>query len=69
MLRIRLAQGPKDLGLIPDKGIHLGCRPDPSPGRGVCRRQPMDVSLSHQCFSLPPIFFFNIVIDFRGREG
>ena len=36
-------------GSIPSQGTRVGCRPGPQ--LGVCRRQPIDVSLTHQCFS------------------
>ena len=36
-------------GLIPSQSTCLGCRP--GPWLGVCERQPVDVSLTHQCFS------------------
>nr|KAF6278877.1 hypothetical protein mMyoMyo1_010211 [Myotis myotis] len=41
-------------GSIPVKGTDLGCRllSGRGPGRGSCRRQPIDVFLSHRCFSL-----------------
>ena len=35
--------------LIPNQGTCLGW--GPGPWLGVCERQPVDVSLTHQCFS------------------
>ena len=37
-------------GLIPGWGTRLGCRP--APWLGACKRQLIDVSLAHGCFSL-----------------
>ena len=41
-------------GSIPDQGTYLGCgfNPPPNPSQGAQGRQPIDVSLSHPCFSL-----------------
>ena len=39
----------KAAGSIPHQGTCLGC--GPGPRLGVCERQPIDVSLSHSCFS------------------
>ena len=39
----------KMVGSIPGQGTCLGCRFGPS--QGECKRQLIDVSLSHQCFS------------------
>ena len=39
-------------GLVPDQGTCLAC--GPGAPLGVSERQPIDVSLTHQCFSLPP---------------
>ena len=40
----------------PGWGICLGCITGLVPGRGACKRQPIDISLSHRCFpfSLSP---------------
>ena len=40
---------PKVIGLIPGQGTCLGCGPGPQ--LGVCKRQPIDVSLAHWHFS------------------
>ena len=37
-------------GSIPSQGTCLGCEPGP---QLVCERQLIDVSFTHQCFSLP----------------
>ena len=37
-------------GSIPSQGTRLGCRPGPQ--LGACVKQLLDVSLTHQCFSL-----------------
>ena len=39
----------KVTGLIPGQGAGLGCGPDPQ--LGACERQPINVSLTHCCFS------------------
>ena len=46
----------KVTGLIPNWDTLLGHRPGPQ--LGVCKRQPIDVSVAHQCFSssLSPSF-------------
>ena len=40
----------KMTGSIPSQGTCLGCEPGP---QLVCERQLIDVSFTHQCFSLP----------------
>ena len=44
----------KVAGLIPSQGTCLGC--GPLPNGGVCERQPINISFTHQCVSpsLPP---------------
>ena len=44
----RSANG-KVAGLIPSRGMCLGCGPGPL--LGAFERQPIDISLAHQCFS------------------
>ena len=44
----------KVAGSIPSQGTYLGC--SSVPGRGVYGRQPINVSLSHWCFSSSPHF-------------
>ena len=39
----------KVVSSIPDQGTCLGCGPGPL--MGACERQPVDVSLTHGCFS------------------
>ena len=39
----------KVTGSIPSQGTYQGCRPGPQ--LGVCKRQPIDVSLAHWYFS------------------
>ena len=43
-------------GSVPSQSTHLGCWPGSQ--SGACERQPIDVSLAHQCFSpsLSPSF-------------
>ena len=45
----RLPVNWKVTGLIPGQGTCPGCRPGPQ--MGVCKRQPIHVSLTHPCFS------------------
>ena len=46
----RCATNGKVTGLVPCQGLCLGCRPGPQ--LRACKRQPIDVSLAHRCFSL-----------------
>ena len=53
----------KGTGSIPSQGTCLACRP--GPWLGVYKRQLMDVSLSHRCFSpsLSPFLPFSLKVN------
>ncbi|CAK6435649.1 unnamed protein product [Pipistrellus nathusii] len=57
------------LGSIPIKGTYLGCRilPGPGPGWGSCRRQPINVFLSLQYFSVFPSLSLPLSLKINGK--
>ena len=59
----------KVTGSIPSQGTCLGGRPGPQLG-GVCKRQPVDVSLAYQCFcpSLPPVSLKNKIKSLKKKN-
>ena len=53
----------KVVGLIPGQGTCLDG--GPGPRLGMCKRQPNDVSLAHQCFSPSLLFFPSLPLSLK----